>query len=205
MNLGRGAGEKQRGGRGPTEALGGVPRGRHTCELGPRVPAPSPHTRAPTSPLQTPETGPGGRGHRSEPPTPGSRKALGVRQRGNSIEFSFGYILKAKVSQLDLQSRRGGRGPSGGGVPQPRHPREHASNGVAMPSVSSLPPPTAPTKRSPPGPQGCTFSGSQLSYGSGGRGEGREGPNSLTGTVAVTRAGGPLMDPQFVPFVFRNY
>lgn len=56
-------------------------------------------------------------------------------------------------------------------------------------------PPQHQQKEKPPGPQGCTFSGSQPSYGSGGRREGREGPNSLTGTVAVTRAGGPLGTP----------
>lgn len=42
----------------------------------------------------------------------------------------------------------------GGGPPQPLHPKEHVSTWGGSPSVSSLPPPTAPNKRRSPLPQG---------------------------------------------------
>lgn len=42
----------------------------------------------------------------------------------------------------------------GGGPPQPLHPKEHMSTWGGSPSVSCLPPPTAPNKRRSPLPQG---------------------------------------------------
>lgn len=40
------------------------------------------------------------------------------------------------------------------GPPQPLHPKEHMSKWGGSPSVSSLPPPTAPNRRRSPLPQG---------------------------------------------------
>lgn len=42
------------------------------------------------------------------------------------------------------------------GPPQPLHPKEHMSKWGGSPSVSSLPPPTAPNKRRSPSPRGCS-------------------------------------------------
>lgn len=68
----------------------------------------------------------------------------------------------------------------GGGPPQPLHPKEHMSTWGGSPSVSCLPPPhSTKQKEKPPPPRatphpnlGCTFSGFQQSYGSGGHGVG---------------------------------
>lgn len=97
------------------------------------------------------------------PSGPGRRKVLGwADSGGDSVEFSFGYILKAKVSwTLTVRTDRGEEeeGPWLGleretGPPQPLHPKEHKSTWGGSPSVSCFPPPTAPNKRRSPLPQG---------------------------------------------------
>lgn len=69
----------------------------------------------------------------------------------------------------------------GGGPPQPLHPKEHMSTWGGCPSVSCFPPPHSTKQKEKPPPPGatphpnlgCTFSGFQQSYGSGGHGWGR--------------------------------
>lgn len=87
------------------------------------------------------------------------------------------------------------------GPPQPLHPKEHMSRWVAVPQSHLSHPHSTKQKEKPPPPGaapypnlGCTFSGSQQSYGSGGRGVGRW-PVSLRWTVAVTRACWSVLGP----------
>lgn len=138
-----------------------------------------------------------------------------------AVLFSFGYILKAKVSWTYSQHGQGeeGRGAmagvrEGGGPPQPLHPKEHMSTWGGSPSVSCLPPPTAPNKRRSPLPQGLlptptwavhsvVFS-SPMAQGATGWGRWPTNLKSLSWTVAVTWVCGPSQDPQFVPFVFSE-
>lgn len=67
----------------------------------------------------------------------------------------------------------------GGGPPQPLHPKEHMSTWGGSPSSHVAHPPQHQTKGEAPPPRatphpnlGCTFSGFQQSYGSGGHGVG---------------------------------
>lgn len=102
----------------------------------------------------------------------------------------------------------------GGGPPQPLHPKEHVSTWGGSPSVSSLPPPTAPNKRRSPLPQGqlptptwavhsVVFSSPMAQGATGGGGSPLVSESQLdSGSDLVF---GPFWDPQFVPFVFLKY
>lgn len=94
------------------------------------------------------------------PSDPGRKKELGRADGGgDSVAFSFGYILKAKVSWTYSQNGWGGGGEGRGwgwreaALLSPP-PQEHVSTWGGGPSVSCFPPPTAPNKRRSPLPQG---------------------------------------------------
>lgn len=100
-----GEGEKWQSGRGRGRPRSTVPGATRTKARS-RAPAPSASSLAPTPPPQDPEAGLGGHTAAepstlapAAPPGPGRKKVLGWADSGvNSIEFSFGYTLKAKVS-----------------------------------------------------------------------------------------------------------
>lgn len=120
-----------------------------------------------SGPLPRPQRGFWGYSCRTTPipslfsPLVREEEELGWRTAVEAVLFSFGYILKAKVSWTYSQHGQGGEGRGamagvgeGGGPPQPLHPKEHMSTWGGSPSVSRLPPPTAPNKRRSPSPKG---------------------------------------------------
>lgn len=166
----------------------------------PSVPAPSASSLAPM-PSQDPKGGFGGYTaaepltwpHALAPPHlfslgPGNRKVLGWADScGNSIEFSFAYILKAKVSWtysskwigVRKEEAMAGVGEEAGPLQPPPPQGTHVEVGWQSPPSHLSHPPQHQTRRSPLSPGaaphpnlGCTFSGFQQSYGSGGHGVG---------------------------------
>lgn len=97
------------------------------------------------------------------------------------------------------------------GPPQPLHPAEHMSKWGGSPSVSSLPPPTAPNKRRSPLPQGLlptpTWAVHSVVFSSpmaqGAKGWGRW-PISLSWTVAVTWVCWSILGPTVCAICFSE-
>lgn len=101
----------------------------------------------------------------------------------------------------------------GGGPPQPLHPKEHVSTWGGSPSVSCLPPPTAPNKRRSPSPRGNSppQPGLYIQWFSavlwlrGPRvGEVARQSQSLSWTVAVTRVCWSILGPTVCAICFSE-
>lgn len=149
---------------------------------------------------------------------PGSKKVLGwADSGGNSIEFSFGYILKAKVSWTYSQTDRDeeGRGAMLGlekeaALLSPSTPRNTCLSGVAVPQSPLSHPPQHQTEGEAPSPRGCSppQPGLYIQWFSAvlwlrGPQRGRW-PVSLGWTVAVTRVCWPILGPTVCAICFSE-